>query len=179
MSAFVVNLVGFQVGWFACILGAAAGRPAVGPLVVAGLVIGQYAAARRHMPAPVVLAAAAAIGYAADSALVLAGRLEFPPETHLLGPSPLWMAAMWVNLAVTLRGALGWLSGRLVACAVLGAVSGPLAYEAGARLGAVGIGAPAALSHALIAVEWLVGLPLLVLLADLADRRRAPREATA
>ena len=43
---------------------------------------------------------------------------------------------MWMNFALTLNHAMAWLKGRPVVGLILGAIGGPLAYFAGAKLGA-------------------------------------------
>lgn len=158
----VVNFAAFQAGWFACVLGAAAGRPWLGPVVVAGVVALHLALRRPRGPEVPLLLFAGGLGYAMDSLLVLGGVLEFPPAARLGGPSALWMVALWVNLGTTLNVSLGWLRGRYLLSAVMGAVAGPLAYWAGARLEAVTFGAALPISLAVVAVAWAVSLPLLV-----------------
>lgn len=162
MGATLLSFAGFQLVWFACILGARAGRPWIGPLVAALSAAVQIGSARDWRVDLALAGVAALVGYAADSALVLAGVLTFPERAALGWPSPIWMVALWVNLAVTLRRLLGYLLGRYVLGAVFGAIGGPLAYLAGVQMGAArfGIGREAAL--AVVAVEWLVALPLLL-----------------
>jgi hypothetical protein len=46
----IVNFVGFQSGWFACVLGAAAGCPWLGLVVVAGVVALHLALRRPRGP---------------------------------------------------------------------------------------------------------------------------------
>lgn len=159
----LVNLAAFQLGWLACVLGAAQGAPWFGPPAVAALVGGQAAIFGRPPSGWPALAVAALIGYAADSALVLAGLLSFPPHAALGAPAALWMTALWVNFAATLDGALGWLRGRPLTAALLGAVGGPAAYGAGERLGAVELSDPSA--PAWVALEWALATPILILLA--------------
>jgi hypothetical protein len=111
-------------------------------------------------------AAAAVMGYAADSALVWFGVLTFPPHAVFGWPSTLWMAGLWVNLALTLDASMAWLRGRYALAAVAGAVSGPLAYAAGERLGAAVLGPSFGSAMLVVAVEWVVAMPLLLLVAE-------------
>jgi hypothetical protein len=169
-----LRLLAFQAGWFACVLGAARGMPVLGPVLVGAFVLLHLVANRRVWEREAaLLAASALVGYAADSILVLAGVLRFPPQASLGGPSALWMVALWVNLALTLNGPLGWLKGRHALAALLGAAGGPLAYEAGARLGAASLGDPYWASLAAVAVEWSLAMPLLAALANAAADRPA------
>lgn len=162
----ILNAVGAYAGWWACLVGAAHGMPWAGPVVVAGL-----AAASAMRPGPrservAFLIVAAGTGYGVDSILVLAGVLVFPEHARLGGPSTLWMVALWVNLALTLDSSLGWLRGRFVLGATVGAVGGPLAYFSGAQLGAAVLGPTLPIAMAAVAVAWSIALPWLLWVAD-------------
>jgi len=189
------NALLFQLGWFACVLGAAGNRPLAGVLVVGGialLTLRQSSDPRRHA---LLLVAAAAAGLLCDSLLVHFGWLDFgavagagagttaagatsgalvaaagtaagtAADAAGHGLSPAWMVALWVNFACTLHASLRWLLGRPLLAALLGAVGGPLSYAAGARLGALSLGGDATGSLVAVAIEWAVALPLLTLLA--------------
>lgn len=158
-----INLASVNVCWFACILGAAAARPWLGPLAVAAHLALHLALAPRRGIEVVLVVVSGGLGYLADSALVLAGLLHFPEAAQLGGPSPVWMVALWLNFATALNLTLSGLKGRLATAALVGALGGPLSYFAGARLGAVEL--EGALALLAVGVEWLVALPLLLLLA--------------
>jgi hypothetical protein len=171
-----LNFVSFQAGWFACVFGAAAGQPWLGPAALVVLLGLHFAWPRPRRAEIALLVFAAVFGYAMDSLLVLAGVIEFPPAARLGWPSPVWMVALWVNLATTLNASLSWLRGRYVTAALVGALAGPLSYFAGARLEAIGFGLPAGLSLAAIAAEWAVSTPMLVAVAALTKRCEAKRD---
>ncbi|MDA0207322.1 MAG: DUF2878 domain-containing protein [Acidobacteria bacterium] len=157
----VLNFAAFQAGWFACILGAANGMPWLGPIVVAAFLAAMLVTRRDRGAFTLRMTGAAGIGFIADTVLLRMGILDFGNDAF----SPLWMTALWPNLAATLDSSLGWLSGRYFLAALFGAVGGPLAYYAGARLGALRLDlSPSA--FAAIACEWLAAFPLMVLLAD-------------
>ncbi|NNF41694.1 MAG: DUF2878 domain-containing protein [Phycisphaerales bacterium] len=162
MSPRLVNFVAFQAVWFASLLGATRGRPEIGLLVLAGALV-VHAALRRHRWRGdlVLLAVAGLAGYLADSALTLAGVIGFPPEAAWGGPSPLWMVGLWVNFATTLRLSLAWLVPRPGLAATLGLVAGPIAYGAGARMGAIELPAGVAAGLLAVAAEYAIALPLL------------------
>lgn len=160
----LLNVVQSQIGWFACVLSAAAGRPWIGIAVACALIAAHLAFAtgrRRELQA---LAAAGLCGALADTALVQFGVLRFPATTLIAGFTTPWMIVLWMAFATTLRHALAWLQHRLILAAVLGAVLGPAAYLAGARLGALTI-ADGVASYLMIGVEWALALPSLLALA--------------
>jgi hypothetical protein len=168
MNHRLVNVAASQACWFACVLGAAAGRPWIGPLAVlafaAAHVMTRPTALERQREAQTMLAAAV-IGYGADSVLVLGGWLAFPPHAALGWPSSAWMVALWVGFAATLNSSMGWISGRYAAAALFGVAGGPLAYAAGVRVGAALLPGDARVALAAIAIEWGVAMPVLVWVA--------------
>ena len=159
----LLNLVGFQVSWFACVVGAGRGEPWIGPVVTVAVLAAHvtWQAAKRWAEIALI-AAAALLGFAADSALVLSGFLAFPEHSRLGAPSTVWMVALWANFAATLNVALRRLEGRYRLAALLGAFGGPMAYYAGANLDALVLGEPATVSLTAIALVWGVATPALV-----------------
>lgn len=170
-----LNLVAFQVGWFACVAGAGIGRPWLGPIVVVVVAALHLGLARRPWPEALLLLLAGGLGTTVEWTQARLGHLAFAPDGPYIGRTPLWMTALWVNFGTTLGGCLRWLQGRLLLAALLGGVLGPLAYLSGERLGAVWIGAPRLLALGAVAGVYLVATPALLALA----RRMAPPAAQA
>ncbi|MDA1314771.1 MAG: DUF2878 domain-containing protein [Acidobacteria bacterium] len=159
----LINVAGFQLAWFACVIGAGSGQPWVGPvvtLVVLAIHVILHLA-RRWMEIALIMAGSL-IGYAADSTLVLTGLLVFPEHARLGSPSTLWMVALWASFAGTLNVALRWLDGRYLIAALLGVVGGPVAYYAGLAFDALALGKSAALSLGAVAFVWGLAAPVLV-----------------
>jgi hypothetical protein len=168
----LLNFAAFQIGWFACVLGAANGLPWLGPVVVLAVVALHLAMVRRPLPELYLLMAAMLIGLVLDSLLLATGWLRYSAGLWLPGLAPYWIIAMWALFATTLNVSLGWMRGRPVLTVLMGAVGGPLSYLAGEKLGAIEltqtIPAVAALSLA-----WAIAMPLLMRLADRFDGVRA------
>ncbi len=154
------NLLGFQLGWFACVLGAAHGFAWVGPVVV-GLLLALHLRLQEHPGAELrIVAAAALLGLLFDTSLAASGQVTYLGS--LAGfVSPPWILSMWINFGLTLRSSMSWLEGRPGIAPLMGAVSGPFSYFAGARLGAVELAEPSWIPLALLAVGWAIALPLL------------------
>lgn len=159
-----LNLFTFQLGWFACVLGAALGMPGAGPVVVLGISVLHLLRARRPQPELRLMLWAMALGLLVDSLLLASGWLRYPSGMWLPGLAPYWIVAMWALFATTLNISLTWLRGRPVLAAVLGGVGGPLSYLAGARLGGVVMVEPAWALTA-IAIAWSFAMPMLMKLA--------------
>jgi len=157
----LANLVLTQIGWFACVLGAARGLPWLGTgfaLAVVGWHL--WRAPRGGVEAKLVLAAMA-VGSTFDAAMQASGSLAFVNGHWLASLGPHWMTALWALFGMTLNVTLRWLKGRWLLCALLGAVAGPLSFVGGAKLGAATLVDPT-LALGLLAIGWAAMLPLLV-----------------
>jgi hypothetical protein len=160
----LLNFVVFQVAWFACVLGGARGFELAGTLVVVAAVGLHVALAQRAAVAATLVAVVATIGLLWDSLVVTLGLMAYPSGSPSPGLAPVWIVAMWALFATTLNLSLGWLQGRPVLAALLGAVGGPLAYFAGHRLGGIDLPDPA-LALLVQGLGWALLMPLLAWLA--------------
>ena len=161
----IVNFVAFQLGWFACVLGAASDWVAAGT-AAALLIVGLHVAlAARPTGELALVLVVSLIGGAWDSLLAWL-RPAFTTRSGLVAPglAPYWLVAMWALFATALNISLRWLRGRFVLAAVLGAIGGPVAYLSGQRLGALAF---PDLRLGLLAegIGWAALMPLLLILA--------------
>ena len=166
------NFVAYQLAWFAVILGAAHGMPRAGA-AVALLVAAVHLVLRRDRVELKLIGLAAVIGLLVDSALAItrAGPLRGGMAGRV--SRPIWMLSLWIAFATTLNHSLRWLMLRPVAAALAGALGGPLAYLAGAKLGALTLATPA-VTLPFIAMLWtlaMVALSMVVMRAAPVPRR--------
>jgi hypothetical protein len=168
--AVAANLLLFQAGWFACVLGAARGFPWQGALVA--LLIAAFIAIRSPHPLDelVLIAVAALVGFAFDSALALAGWVDFEGAMPTQLVAPVWMVALWALFATTLNVSLRWLREWPALGVLFGAIGGPVAYYAGERLGALQFADPLP-GLVAVAAGWALATPLLVGLAQRLEGR--------
>jgi hypothetical protein len=160
----VANVVAFQIGWFACVLGGAYGRPWTGTALALAIVAVHLATAARPGREARLLALATGLGALWDSALVALGWVSYASGTVLPGTAPVWIVAMWTLFATTLNVSLNWLKDRNALAVAFGALGGPLAYYAGMKLGAVTFAEPA-IALAALALGWALIMPVLTRLA--------------
>ena len=156
-----LNAALYQAGWVACTLGAAKGAPWVGPVAVAAIVTWHLARARRPVEELLLVATAAAAGLVIETALMQTGWIRYPEAAAMPGLAPLWMVALWGLFATTFNVSLRPLRERLAIAAAVGAVGAPIAYYAGARMGAMELVSPAPALIA-IAVVWAIATPALL-----------------
>lgn len=160
----VLNFIGCQVAWSACVLGGANDRALAGTLVAAAVIALHLAFAKRAAPEALLIAAASVIGLLWDSALIAIGLFTYPSGALAPGLAPYWMVALWAVFATSLNLSMGFLKGRLWLAALVGAVGGPLSYAAGGRLGGLEMSEPM-LALGVQGLGWAVLLPLLTHLA--------------
>lgn len=161
----VANVLLYEIGWFATVLGAAAHHAWLGPAVTIPIVAWHLRAAQSAWREAMLIVAVTLLGGTLDALLVVRGWLVFPDAGVRPGLQPWWMLALWTQFGTTLNLSLRWLRARPALAVALAAVGAPLAYAGGARLGAVSLVAPGPALTAL-ALGW----PL-VLLAALALAR--------
>ena len=158
----------FQLAWLACIRAAALGWPLTGALCVAAVAAWHLRVAARPRPEALLIGLSMALGTVVDSALLAGELIRYTSGQWLPGLPPLWMVSLWGLLATTLNVSMGWLRGRPLLAAALGAVAGPLSYAAGVRLGAAQFTDQTAALLAL-ALAWAVAMPLMMGLAQRLD----------
>jgi hypothetical protein len=164
MKKYLINFAAFQVGWFTCVLGAANGLPMMGLIISACVVLLHLTSVERPTRELRLVVIAVLMGLVFDSLLVTAGWLKYPSGNFLPGIAPYWILAMWANFATTLNLTMGWLKGRLVLAAVMGAIFGPLTYVAGEKLGGIEF-IDFTASMIGLGVVWGISMPLLLIAA--------------
>jgi len=158
--AFVLNVLLFQIGWFACVLGAAHGLAWAGAFTALAIVAWHVVRAGDWRRELALVACAAALGVVFESLLVQSGWIRFGAGVLIEGAATYWMVALWALFATTMNVSLRGLRAHGWLAALLGAIGGPLAYYAGARLGALEFVATGAGLLA-IGAGWAVLTPLL------------------
>ena len=164
----LVNFIAFQAGWFASVLGAAAGAPWIGPMVLAVVLCVHFNLAERPLEEARLVLVCAAVGACFDSVFVASGWIVYPSGQWHAMLAPYWIVGMWMLFATTLNVSLKWLKGRPALAALLGAVAGPLSYVAGEKLGGLTFTSSAP-ALAGLALGWALALPLVARLAATLD----------
>jgi hypothetical protein len=170
VARIALNILGHQLAWWACVLSARADAASIGIGVTAGIVAMHLVVSPARRFEAWFIPLAAALGYAVDTIATVLGALQFDGNPQPALPAPLWIAALWLAFATTIHTSFSWLRNRLIIAAILGAVSGPLAYAAGVALNVVAMPQPV-WSVIVLGVLWGATLPVLVLIAARAARK--------
>jgi len=168
MSLKLINLILFQIGWFACVVGSAYSLPWQGTLAAILIVIFHIVKSRYPLLEFSLILCAILIGAAWDSLLVWMQLLTYTSGMWSPVLAPYWILALWALFATTLNVSLRWMKDRWLIATIAGAIAGPLAYYGGFKLGAVNfIDMENALL--LLGIGWAVFTPLLFVLAHRFD----------
>lgn len=155
------NFVLFQLGWFACIIGAA-NHQVFWPVIITWVYLAIHIWRSDQASSEMGLMLKASIfGVSADSLISLSGFIVFDDAwpSHYL--SPIWMWTLWALFASTINGSLSWLRGKPLLGAALGVIAGPLSYEAGIRMGAASWGPNGQIGGLIVlAVVWGMAVPV-------------------
>ena len=165
MGASVKNFILYNVGWFAAVFFAASGQPWIGIASVILVAAAHLLSVPAWKKEAFTLLLAALLGFVWESALVWTGVLSYPTAPGIGPLAPLWIVALWVNFATTINVSLAWVKRSWWLASIFGAIGGPLAFAAGAGLGAVRFGDPVT-SLIVIGVGWAIILPLFCLIAE-------------
>jgi hypothetical protein len=167
----IVPWLAFQGVWLVCAFGAARGHGTLGIVVALVFAAAMIAWSRKPARDALVVIASGVAGFHIETALVIAGLVRFaaPWPVEILAPA--WIVALWMAFGATLPSITDKLGAhRKKIAAVLGAVAGPLAYVAGARLGALYLPGPATWSLVVLSVSWAAVMAGLVALHERADQ---------
>lgn len=164
----VFNFVGFQLGWFACVLGGAHQLPWLGLLVGLPIIAWHLRGANDARPELVLILMATVLGSLFDQTLLSLGLIEYPASSLPAWLLPIWMSVLWALFVTTLNLSLRWMRGKYIIATLFGLIGGPLAYWGGVRLGAMHLIQPVTISI-MLAIGWGVFTPVLVWLSTRLD----------
>lgn len=159
----IIDIVGFQITWWASALGAGAGRWEPGLAVGALVLLVQLLVSKSRTALSATIVSAAIIGIAFETAMIASGLIAY----SAVWPSPLlppiWLIALWMVFATCIEATARMLGNNaLMKGALIGAVLAPVTYWAGARFSALSFAEPVWMPLAATAVAWAIATPLLL-----------------
>jgi Protein of unknown function (DUF2878) len=163
---FWINAIVFELVWLAAVGGAGRGIWWAGPLALSVFFGYQVHASPLARADGMLVALACVVGFLADSLLARSGLVVYAAAVPSAQWAPLWIVALWANLALALNHSLAFLQRRLPWAALLGAIAAPLSYFfAEHAWHAVVLASPLTTTLLALAASWAVLMPLLVLAA--------------
>jgi hypothetical protein len=156
----VLNFAWYQLLWFTAVVGGDSIAWLLLVMLIIHLLWVKSWRSELQLMVPVAL-----LGGGIDSAIAAAGYYVFDTIPQVL-PIPVWLVAIWLGFAGTLRHSLGWLIARPRLMTILASVGAPLTYVAAARLGAVSFPLGTWPTALVVGLAWAAISPVLCWLAD-------------
>jgi hypothetical protein len=154
MMRTVLNIAIYQSIWFLSVLGGTRGAYVGLLLLIIHLVQSKCRVADIKT-----IGLLLCMGTLADGILHQIGFFTFTVTGF---PIPFWLMVIWMGLATTLHHSLSWLKNRPFLSMLFGALGGPAAYWAGARLGASTFNWPLPTSLLVLALVWALLFPAIM-----------------
>ena len=157
-----INLILFQICWFACVMGAANGLAWLGPLLVILTVpIQVILLTEYHKKETLFVFICGISGFLLETAMI-AGNVYIPLYQGWGLVCPPWMAALWFNFALLISISLAWLKNKYSLAFFIGGLTGPVAYWGGETLGAITVNSSFGQGYLVLAIVWAFVLPCLI-----------------
>lgn len=157
-----INAIAFQIAWTCAVAGAAYGIAWAGPIAVGLFALYQLGVSHNTRNDACLIAFALVLGGIADSWLAHAQIVRYASPWPSEAFAPVWILALWVNLALTINHSLAFLQRNLYVAAIFGALGAPLSYSIAERAWhAVWLAEPPATTLPTLASLWMVATPAL------------------
>jgi hypothetical protein len=118
------------------------------------------------------------VGMTLDTLYLRAGLIEYGGQFPWTNFAPLWIAALWFNVALTLNHCMKWMQSRLKLAAFFGLICGPGSYAGAIALGAAEVTGNPLVLYSSIGIAWSLTVPFLLLLTrrfhEFAERDAVP-----
>ena len=158
----IINIIGFNIGWWGCVLGVANELPYLGPLLMALLLIAHYYLFISHIQELYLVLIVSTIGTLTDSLLFLSGSFIYSGAySNEILIAPLWISAMWAGFSATVNHSMSWLKDKWLLMVICGVVFGPAAFFTGEKFGAIEFHLSILLSGLVIAIVYGIAMPLI------------------
>ena len=161
----IINIIGFYIGWWACVLGAANDLPYFGPTVMILFLIVHYYLFMSDIQEIYLVLIIGTIGTITDSLLFLSGSFIYAGAySNEILIAPMWITAMWAGFAATVNHSMSWLKDKWLLMVICGVVFGPVAFFTGEKFGAIEFHLSALFSGLVIAIVYGISMPAIYFL---------------
>ena len=163
----IINVILFQVSWFACVMGAAKSLPYMGIIVTAGILAWHLIQAKAPKAELWLMGSALALGASFDQALLSFNLVTYMHHGWSSSVVPVWILGLWLGFSTILNVSLRWMRNQHLIAILFGFMGGPLAYLSAEKLGAVVI--LSNISYVTLALGWAIITPLLLFISKRFD----------
>jgi len=163
----MINVILFQVSWFACVVGAANNFPYLGIIVTSGILAWHLIQAKAPKAELWLMGSALAIGASFDQALLSFNLVTYMHNGWSSSIVPVWILALWLGFSTILNVSLRWMRNQHLVAILFGFVGGPLAYLGAEKLGALIM--VSNISYVALALGWAIMTPTLLFISKRFD----------
>jgi len=163
----IINVILFQVSWFACVMGAANSLPYTGIIVTAGILAWHLMQAKAPKTELWLMGSALALGASFDQALLSFNMVTYMHNGWSSSIVPVWILGLWLGFSTILNVSLRWMRNQHLVAILFGFVGGPLAYLSAEKLGAVVMLSNN--SYVALALGWAIMTPTLLFISKRFD----------
>ena len=161
----IINIIGFYIGWWACVLGTANDIPYLGPAVMILFLIVHYYLFVSDIQEIYLVLIIGIIGTITDSLLFLSGSFIYAGAySNEILIAPMWITAMWMGFSATVNHSMSWLKDKWLLMVICGVVFGPVAFFTGEKFGAIEFNLSALFSVLVIAIVYGILMPAIYFL---------------
>ena len=161
----IINVIGFYICWWSCILGPSKEMSYLGPIVTLIFLFVHFYLFVSDIKEFYLILIIGVIGTVVDSLLFLSGFFVYAGSyIDGLSVAPLWITAMWVAFAATVNHSMSLFKGRWVLMVLSGVVFGPAAYYTGQKFEAINFQLSIFESVIILGIVWGIAMPLLFII---------------
>ena len=161
----IINIIGFYIGWWTCVLGTANDIPYLGPAVMILFLIVHYYLFVSDIQEIYLVLIIGIIGTITDSLLFLSGSFIYAGAySNEILIAPMWITAMWAGFAATVNHSMSWLKDKWLLMVISGVVFGPAAFFTGEKFGTIEFHLSALFSGLVIAIVYGISMPAIYFL---------------
>ena len=109
----IINIVGFYIGWWGCVLGAANDMSYLGPMLMLVFLIAHFYLFVSSKQEIYLVLIICFLGTVIDTILFFSGSFVYAGAySNELLIAPLWITAMWAGFAATVNHSMSWLKDK-------------------------------------------------------------------
>lgn len=177
MTKKIINFLLFHFMWPACVVGAAYGLWWPGVLLLVAFFIWHYFSESNVSGDMKLVAVMLLVGILVDTLWIQMGLLDYATPGPFPAIAPVWIAALWVALALSLNHCLLYLQRHRAITGLVLMFGSPFSYYLASKVGAVEWLAPAWQVIAATGLSWAILIPIFLTLAQ-RWRRQENNDAT-
>ena len=163
----IVNVLGFKISWWACVLGATSGSEYLGPIAMAIFLALHFNFNVSNNSEIKLILIFAVVGTLIDTLMAytkLIGYVGLYSDDTII--APMWITAMWCGFAAMANHSLAWFKDKWSFSFLFGFIGGPMAYIGGEKIGAIYFNSGLLEVSVMLAVVWGGSIPLMFWVND-------------